>query len=67
VRKVALHQPLDAAASAEEVPDEARAAAEIERQGKAPGDVIEPVREPLAHLAQQEVVPMQLLGRALAP
>jgi hypothetical protein len=41
-------------------------APQVEGQGKAPLNVVEAVRQTLRHLAQQEIVLVQMLRRAIA-
>ncbi len=62
-RKVALDQKLYAAAPADEVRQSAVAAAQVERPGEAALDVVQPIGDPLADLAVQEVVPGRVRRR----
>jgi len=59
-----MHQGLDATAPAEHARQHAVAATEIERDGKAPRDVVEPVGESLRRLLDQEI---RCLRRARRP
>ena len=64
-RQVALHKGLDAAPAVEQPSQFAAVAAEVEGDGETPRDVVEPVRQALAHLAQEEVVVPQPRRRAV--
>jgi hypothetical protein len=66
-REISLQDSLDAAPTSAKLGQEAAATAEVERQGEAMSDIIQPIEQAFGDFCNEEIVIGKMDGRTVAP